>query len=402
MVRPPEGDPAPLDGALCADALAQVSTRPFGWYVHVPYCRIRCGYCDFNTYLPSRLGAAGGPAAWEQAVHREIDLARRVLGTPAPTISTVFFGGGTPTMVAPSVLGGILAHLRDAFPVASEAEITTEANPETVGPRELSALRRAGFNRLSLGMQSATEHVLRTLGRAHTPGRVAQVVGWARAEGWDQLSLDLIYGTPGESVEDWARSLDEAVDLAPDHVSAYALTVEPGTAMGRAVASGALPDVDPDVQADRYLQAEQALRAAGHTNYEISNWARSPEAMARHNLIYWRGHNWWGAGPGAHSHIGGVRWWNVKHPARYASLLAEGNSPAQARETLCARDRRVERVLLEIRILDGLDESVLTPSEQSRLPDLAARGLIERRDGRVHLTLPGRLLADAVVRDLLD
>lgn len=402
MAQLPEGETPPRDGSLPPSALTSLASTPLSWYIHVPYCRVRCGYCDFNTYLPGQLGLEAGPQAWQRAIHQEIDLARTVLGEQTPPISTVFFGGGTPTMVEPEVLGEILAHLRDSFGLTPDAEVTTEANPETVDQSSLERLRATGINRLSLGMQSAVDHVLRTLDREHTPGRVTEVVTWARATGWDQISLDLIYGAPGESADDWSRSLDAVIELEPDHVSAYALTVEPGTAMGRLVASGKLPDVDPDMQADRYLQAEDALTRAGYCNYEISNWARTPESMARHNLAYWRGHNWWGAGPGAHSHIGGVRWWNVKHPGRYAGLLAEGVSPAHARETLSEEDRRVERVLLEIRIVDGLDESVLTDTERGRLKTLTDRGLIERRGGRVHLTLAGRLLADAVVRDLLD
>lgn len=402
MARQPDAEPAPADGALPASALEELPAQPFGWYIHVPYCRVRCGYCDFNTYLASAMPAAGQPDAWEIAIHREIDLARKVLGDRDVPVSTVFFGGGTPTLVPPRVLTGIIGHLCEAFGLLPDAEVTTEANPETIGMAELEALRAGGINRLSVGMQSADEQVLAVLDRMHTSGRVEEVVDWARRAGFDQISLDLIYGTPGESDEDWMASLEAVVAMHPDHVSAYALTVEPGTAMGRRVTSGELPDVDPDVQADRYLMAEERLVASGYLNYEISNWALGQSSVSRHNLGYWRGYNWWGAGPGAHSHIGGVRWWNVRHPARYAALLNAGKAPAEARETLSAQERRLEHLFLGIRTIDGLTPEMLTASEWARLDDLVARGLIVADDQRVVLTLAGRLLADAVVRDLLD
>ena len=302
----------------------------------------------------------------------------------------------------PGQLAAVLKHIRDAFGLSADAEVTTEANPETVGPNELEALRAGGINRLSLGMQSAVPHVLATLDRLHTPGRALEAVAEARAAGFEQISLDLIYGTPGESERDWQTSLDAVIGADPDHVSAYALVIEPGTSMARRVARGELQPVDEDRQADHYLLAEELLTGAGYHNYEVSNWARSVASRARHNLAYWQGANWWGIGPGAHSHVGGVRWWNLRHPARYSAALASGRSPAQAREVLDAASRRTERVLLEIRLADGLPTDVLTTSEQARLPGLVDRGLTVQAGGRVRLTLAGRLLADAVVRDLLD
>ena len=399
---PPPGDPAPADGALPASAVREVTGRPLSFYVHVPFCRVRCGYCDFNTYTADQLGPGGGPDAWLAAVHSEIDLAARVLGEQAPEVSTVFFGGGTPTLLRPSQLTEVLAHIAGRFGLRPGAEVTTEANPETIGPAELDALLVGGINRLSLGMQSAVPHVLATLDRVHTPGRALELVGLARQAGFGQISLDLIYGTPGERPQDWQASLDAVIAADPDHVSAYALVIEPGTAMARRVAHGEIPPTDDDRQADYYLMAENRLKAAGYENYEVSNWARDRSHRARHNLAYWRGDNWWGVGPGAHSHVGGVRWWNLRHPARYAAALEAGHSPAQAREVLDADTRRIERVLLELRISDGLSVEVLTASERGRLPALAARGLIEREDERIRLTLDGRLLADAVIRDLLD
>jgi coproporphyrinogen III oxidase-like Fe-S oxidoreductase len=224
----------------------------------------------------------------------------------------------------------------------------------------------------------------------------------ARAAGFPQISLDLIYGTPGESAADWASSLDAALAAEPDHVSAYALIVEPGTRLAARVRRGELPMPDEDDLADKYLAAETRLSAAGHSAYEVSNWAVRPDARCRHNLAYWRGDHWWGVGPGAHSHVGGVRWWNVKHPSAYADRLAANRSPAYGREQLTADERRTERVLLELRLADGLPLDVLTPTEARRVPSVVARGLAEAVDDRLTLTLRGRLLADGVVRDLLD
>lgn len=398
----PEGSLAPADGTLPPAALSELASRSLGFYVHVPFCRVRCGYCDFNTYTADQLGTGGGPDAWLDAVLAEIDLAARVLGPDAPPVETVFFGGGTPTLLRPDQLASVLARIADRFGLAADAEVTTEANPETVGPAELARLRAGGINRLSLGMQSAVPHVLATLDRVHTPGRALQVVAEARAAGFEQISLDLIYGTPGESAADWQASLDAVTSVGPEHVSAYALVIEPGTAMARKVARGELASVDEDQQADYYLAAEEYLVAHGYANYEVSNWSRGQASRSRHNLAYWRGGNWWGIGPGAHSHVGGVRWWNLKHPARYAAALAAGRSPAQARELLDAETRRIERVLLELRIADGLPTTVLRASEAARLDRFAAAELLVVSNGRVKLTLAGRLLADAIIRDLLD
>lgn len=398
----PEGDPAPSDGRLPSSALQGLASTPLSIYVHVPFCKVRCGYCDFNTYTLDQLGPGGGRDDWLAAVHAELELASRVLGPMTPPVSTVFFGGGTPTLMSPAQLSEVLAVISERFGLQPDAEVTTEANPETVGPPELAALRAGGINRLSLGMQSAVPHVLATLDRVHTPGRALEVVAEARAAGFDQVSLDLIYGTPGESVDDWRRSLDAACAAAPDHISAYALAIEAGTAMARTVARGELEPVDEDRQADFYLIAEQVLAEAGYHNYEVSNWSRERASRARHNLAYWQGANWWGLGPGAHSHVGGVRWWNVKHPARYSGALASGRSPAQARETLDAEDRRIERVLLELRLADGLPVEVLTETERARLSGFADASLLCVDQDRIRLTLRGRLLADAVIRDLLD
>ncbi|SDT04857.1 oxygen-independent coproporphyrinogen-3 oxidase [Friedmanniella luteola] len=401
----PDGVPAPADGALPAAARAEVAAAPLSVYLHVPFCTTRCGYCDFNTYTATELGPEPGAsqAGYAETAARELALAARVLGPEAPPVSTVFVGGGTPTLLPPADLALLLDAVREHLGLAPDAEVTTESNPESVDAADLAALREAGFTRISFGMQSAVPHVLATLDRVHSPGRPQQAVAEARAAGFDSVSLDLIYGTPGESLDDWATSLDAALAAEPDHVSAYALIVEDGTRLAAQVRRGRLPMTDDDDLADKYLLAQERLTAAGHTAYEVSNWARGEEHRCRHNLAYWRGHAWWGVGPGAHSHVGGVRWWNVKHPAAYAGRIAAGVSPAHARELLDADDRRVERVLLELRLSDGLDLAVLTPSERRRVPDLVARGLaaVSAADTLV-LTLTGRLLADGVVRDLLD
>ncbi len=409
----PPGDAAPVDGSLPAASLAVVGERPLGLYLHVPFCRTRCGYCDFNTYTPAELrtgAAAGGAAAvtlgetgdaYLQAAMAEIELAAAVLGPARPPVSTVFVGGGTPTLLAPAELVGLLDRIREVLGLVDGAEVTTEANPESVTPSSLAALRAGGFTRISFGMQSAVPHVLATLDRVHSPGRAVAAVAEARAGGFEQISLDLIYGTPGESLRDWRRSLEVALEAEPDHLSAYALVVEDGTAMAARVHRGELALPDDDDLADKYLLADEVLSGAGFTAYEVSNWARTTDAACRHNLGYWRGHHWWGVGPGAHSHVGGTRWWNVKHPAAYAARLAAGQSPAHARETLSDEERRLEQVLLEIRLAEGMPLDRLAAPGHRRLAELAGRGLVTVADDRLRLTLRGRLLADAVVRELV-
>jgi putative oxygen-independent coproporphyrinogen III oxidase len=395
----PDGEPVPPSGALPATATDGLGTRPFGLYVHVPFCASRCGYCDFNTYLGAELGGGALQASYADTAVAEIRLARRVLGRHAPAVETVFVGGGTPTLLPPADLAKVVQAVREEFGLAADAEVTTEANPDSVDARALADLRAAGFTRVSFGMQSVVSRVLRVLDRTHTPGRAQAAAKEAFAAGFEQVSLDLIYGTPGESDADWQASLDAALDAAPTHVSAYALIVEDGTRLGRDVARGRLPAPDDDVLADRYLLAEQALSPLGW--YEVSNWGEP----CRHNIGYWRGGDWWGIGPGAHSHVGGVRWWNVKHPASYAERLAADLSPAAGREVLDAEDRRVERVLLEVRLRDGLPLDVLRAAGRAAASRAVGDGLLDPAaydDGRAVLTLRGRLLADAVVRDLVD
>jgi putative oxygen-independent coproporphyrinogen III oxidase len=402
--RPPEGKPPPPDGSLPPPAVAAVGSRPFGVYVHVPYCAARCGYCDFNTYTAAELGGGASQATYAATAIGEVRLARRVLGEAHLPVSTVFFGGGTPTLLPAEDLGAILAGLAGEFALTPGAEVTSEANPESVDPASLERLREQGVNRLSLGMQSGREHVLATLDRRHRPGRPEACVRWAREAGFERVSLDLIYGTPGETLADWRASLDAALGAGADHVSAYALVVEPGTALARRVARGELPAPDEDDLADKYLLADEVLQAAGMPAYELSNWARAGHEC-RHNLGYWRNDDWWGIGPGAHSHVQGVRWWNVRHPAAYADRLAAGHSPAQAREVLDRSTRRTEDVLLRLRLAEGLPVDRLSRFGRVAAARALADGLLEPEPyplGRLVLTLRGRLLADAVVRELVD
>ncbi|MFI6831281.1 radical SAM family heme chaperone HemW [Kribbella sp. NPDC050241] len=395
----PEGEVAPRDGALPETAVREAATRPLGFYLHVPFCASRCGYCDFNTYTATELGGGASQASYADTAIGEVRMARRVLQSLDQPVDTVFFGGGTPTLLPAKDLGKMLAAVRDEFGLAPGAEVTTEANPESVDPAYLEGLLEAGFTRVSFGMQSASSHVLRILDRQHTPGRALDAVKEATAAGFEHVNLDLIYGTPGESLDDWRASLESALSAQPDHVSAYALIVEDGTQLARRVRRGELPMPDDDDLADKYVLADEMLSAQGLTWYEVSNWARTEDARCRHNELYWRGDTWWGIGPGAHSHVGGVRWWNVKHPSAYADRLGADDSPAYARETLDAETRRVERVLLEIRLSAGLPLDVLDDEGRAaaeRMPDL-----VTREADRLVLTRQGRLLADAVVRDLL-
>jgi putative oxygen-independent coproporphyrinogen III oxidase len=401
----PIGDPAPADGLLPPSAAVGAEDRAFGVYLHVPFCRVRCGYCDFNTYTADELrGAKRGDFAGQAA--EEVRFAAAALaasGLPPRAASTVFLGGGTPTMLPSVDLAHLLGAVRKTFGLADDAEVTTEANPDSVDAAYLRDLRAAGFTRVSFGMQSAVPSVLRTLDRTHDPERLPLVVRWAREAGLD-VSLDLIYGTPGETLDDWRTSLDAVLALEPDHVSAYALIVEEGTALARRIRSGALPAPDDDLQADMYDLADERLEAAGLRWYEVSNWSRDRGTRSRHNLAYWTGDDWWGVGPGAHSHVGGVRWWNVKHPAAYAQRIAAGESPAAGRETLDEPTRALERVLLETRLVDGMPVARLAPEGRTAVAGLIADGLVvpaAALAGRVVLTRPGRLLADAVVRRLL-
>ncbi|MFT4234234.1 MAG: radical SAM family heme chaperone HemW [Microbacterium sp.] len=365
----------------------------FGVYVHVPFCSVRCGYCDFNTYTADELGEGATRASYADSAIAEIRRAAEVTGPQ--TVETVFLGGGTPTQLAAADLVRILAAVDKAWGLAPGAEVTTEANPDSVDPASLATLREGGFTRISFGVQSAVPHVLRVLDRTHDPARVPDAVRWAREAGFEQVSVDLIYGSPTESMDDWRRTVEQAVALEPDHVSAYALIVEEGTAFARKVARGEVVMPDDDETADKYVLADEMFEAAGLGWYELSNWATGEAAQCRHNVLYWTGGEWWGVGPGAHSYLWGRRWWNVKHPAAYARRLAAGESVEAGSEVIDAGAARLEEVMLRARLRSGLDPSGLPPHEH-----LIDDGLLEKAGERLVLTRQGRLLADLVIRAL--
>jgi oxygen-independent coproporphyrinogen-3 oxidase len=399
--------PAASPARFPASATECLGTRPFGVYVHVPFCASRCGYCDFNTYTASELeGSGASPAGWLEAVRRELDLAVETLGASGrvPAADTVFVGGGTPSLLGAAGLADVLSAVRTTFGLAPGAEVTTEANPESTSPEFFAGLADAGYTRVSLGMQSAAPSVLAVLDRRHTPGRPVAAALEARRAGIGQVSMDLIYGTPGETDDDLRASLDAVLGAGVDHVSAYALIVEDGTALSRRIRRGELPAPVDDVAADRYELVDDVLARAGMSWYEVSNWSVSEGTRCRHNLGYWGDGDWWGAGPGAHGHVGGVRWWNVKHPARYAAALAEGGSPEAGREHLTPAERHEERVLLGVRLAEGLPVEELDGRGRRAATGAVADGLLSEtalRAGRAVLTRRGRLLADAVVRALL-
>ncbi|KJL19755.1 Oxygen-independent coproporphyrinogen-III oxidase 1 [Microbacterium oxydans] len=398
----PLGDPAPADGRLPAD-LPIDGRVPFSAYLHIPFCTVRCGYCDFNTYTSTELRGAK-QEDYASTLISEIALARGVLddaGALRP-MDTVFFGGGTPTLLPAGDLARMLGAATDAFGLAEGAEVTVEANPDTVTPEVAQTLARAGVTRMSVGMQSAVPHVLAALDRTHRPENVRTAVTAAKDAGL-AVSVDLIYGAPGESLTDWEASLDAALALEPDHISAYALIIEDGTKLARQIRRGEVPTPDDDLQADMYELADSRLAAGGFDWYEVSNWARTPDRRSRHNLAYWRGNDWWGFGPGAHSHVAGLRWWNVKHPAAYAQRLAASESPAAGTERPDDESRTLERILLLSRIREGIAIDDVPSANRSRVAGLIADGLVDPLaaiQGRVQLTLRGRLLADAVVREL--
>ncbi|MGO9041098.1 MAG: radical SAM family heme chaperone HemW [Mycobacterium sp.] len=378
-------------------ALEPSPGQPFGLYVHVPFCITRCGYCDFNTYTPAELGGVN-PDAWMQALGKELELAAARLH--APTLNTVFVGGGTPSLLGGQRVATLLDMVREHFAVAPDAEVTTEANPESAWPDFFEAIRAAGYTRVSLGMQSVSPRVLGVLDRIHTPNRSADCAREALAADFEHVSLDLIYGTPGESDDDLLRSVDTAIATGVDHVSAYALVVEEGTALARRVRSGELAPPDDDVLAHRYELVDARLSEAGMSWYEVSNWSR-PGGECRHNLGYWNGGQWWGAGPGAHGYVGATRWWNVKHPNAYADIVAGAALPVAGFEALDSVALHTEDVLLKIRLRQGLPMERLDAAERERAEAAIADGLLVARDDRLVLTARGRLLADAVVRTLL-
>ncbi len=376
--RPTTARPAPA---------APDAVTPSGLYVHVPFCLTRCGYCDFNAY--AGLGHLAG--RYVAALRREADLAAP--GWAGERFVSVFFGGGTPTMLEPAWLLGVLDHLRERFHVEPGAEVTVEANPDTVDERSLAALRAGGVTRLSIGAQSFDPRVLEALERVHGPGSVRRAFAAARAAGFENVNLDLIYGAHGESLASWRRTLEEAIELGPEHISAYALTIEPATPLGRKVAAGLVPPPDPDLQADMFELACELLRAAGYRHYEVSNWAR-PGSECLHNLGYWERRPYLGLGAGAHSARGDRRWWNLRPPLAYLAAVEAGRLPVGGEERLTPEERRLEEAFLRLRTSRGLPASEV-PADAAA--ELLERGLLARSDGHVVPTERGMLLLNELV-----
>ena len=407
MAQLPRGEEAPADGLI--PAAFDSSNSTFHAYVHIPYCLTRCGYCDFNTYTASELGGNSRSDYYQQVI-KEIEFSKKVLdesGIKPRPISTIFFGGGTPTLLDAEHLIAIYEALVGTFGILADAEVTTEANPDSVNREYLQKLKDAGFTRVSFGMQSAVPKVLQVLERTHNPENVTLNVAHAQEVGLS-TSVDLIYGSPGEGLLDWEESLKAAIALNTDHISAYSLIVEPGTKLFRQISSGELPEPDEDLHADMYLLAENMLADVGFTNYEVSNWAKDFGARSAHNIAYWQSQDWWGYGPGAHSHVSGVRWWNVKHPAAYSERISAGVSPALEREIVDAANREVEKVMLETRLVQGVDLNWLKArgfANAKAVAELIADELVvpsQIFEGKVVLTVKGRLLADHVIRKLLE
>ena len=393
MAALPEGSPAPLDGNLTN--LFDLVNKPFSLYVHVPYCLKRCGYCDFNTYTPSELDREDQIESWLNSAVKEIELARRVLKEEL-TIDTIFFGGGTPSLLDSNTVDNFIQSVKSNFKLKPGLEITIEANPDSITEEKSQRWLNSGINRVSIGMQSSTKEVLKKLDRTHNPDNVSHSVDILKKSGFDNFSLDLIYGTPGESLNDWENSLKDAIALNPPHISAYSLVIEPGTKMGAQLNRGEISQVNDDEAADKYQLADEMLNKNNYSWYEISNWAKK-DKECKHNLNYWLGNNWWGIGPGAHSHVNGVRWWNHKLPKVWRELLEKQNSPALAREVLSEDQIKSEQIMLLSRLRTGLGNQEL---DENRIENLIANQLATLDANKIVLTLKGRLLADEVFRQL--
>ena len=395
MAALPEGDPAPSDGKL--PNIGNLKNKPFSLYVHVPYCSKRCGYCDFNTYTPSELDRDDQIESWLQSAIKETIFARKIL-VEELTVDTIFFGGGTPSLLEASVIKEFINNVSKHFELKKDLEITLEANPDTITQSKAEDWLKAGINRISLGMQSSATNVLQVLDRTHNPANVLSSVEILKKAGFTNFSLDLIYGTPGESLEDWSNSLKDAIAINPPHISAYSLVIEPGTKMGSQLSRGEIKAVSDDDAADKYQLAEKLLNENGYSWYEISNWAKENKEC-QHNLNYWKGNNWWGIGPGAHSHINGVRWWNQKLPKNWRESLDKDQSPALAREKLTNEQIRNEEVMLLSRLKTGINRSDF---DQKNVEKLIEDKLVNDVSGKLELTLEGRLLADVVFRQLTE
>jgi putative oxygen-independent coproporphyrinogen III oxidase len=375
------------------------------FYIHIPYCVKRCGYCDFNTYTPAELQISTGLTqisnSYIELLIREINMAKAQVGEAR--VPTIFFGGGTPSLMEPSDIARVITEIKNKFGLSEDCEITLETNPDTVDREKLAAFKAAGINRISFGMQSAVPHVLATLDRTHNPDNLPQVTKWAAEVGFKDISVDLIYGTPGETLEDWHTSIDAALALPINHISAYALIVEEGTKLANAIKRGEIANVDDDLTAEKYLMADVAFNKAGFTWYELSNWSKD-SGESKHNIAYWLNKNWWGAGPGAHSHINGKRWWNVKHPNLYREKLLQNISPELDSEVLEPIQIESERLMLSIRLPEGITKDSLSSDQILSLHQYVESGALDNAKwdaGTVSLTLTGRLIADRIVREIL-
>jgi len=376
------------------------------FYIHIPYCVKRCGYCDFNTYTPSELKITEGLAqisnSYIDLLLMEIKAAKSQVSQSA-NVPSIFFGGGTPSLMQPDDIGRVISTIKSEFTLLPDAEITMECNPDTVTKESLAAFRAMGVNRVSFGMQSAVKHVLATLDRTHNPENLLQATTWAKEVGFSEISVDLIYGTPGESLADWQTSIDAALTLPITHISAYALIIEEGTKLAAQIKRGEVAPVDDDLTAEKYLVADKAFTAAGFEWYELSNWAKSG-SLSKHNLAYWLGDNWWGAGPGAHSHLNGKRFWNVKHPNLYKERVLANQSPVADSEVLEELQIESERLMLSLRLPSGLDKKSLNELQLAELSSYVQSGHLDQANwnhGRATLTLDGRLIADRILRQIL-
>lgn len=370
-------------------------TNKFGVYVHVPFCTVRCGYCDFNTYTPDELKRNDASDAWADSLLEEITFSFKQIVRPQ-ALDSIFFGGGTPSLLTSEVLKKIFFKINSEFKFSQDIEITLEANPDTITHEKAKAWLDLGINRISIGMQSSDPAVLKTLDRTHNPENVKKAVEILQTVGIANFSLDLIYGTPGENLASWEQTVNSALELNPPHISAYALTIEPGTALYRKMKSQQIKTVSADDQADKYLLIDQILSQRSLTWYEISNWSK-PGFECRHNLIYWNNQNWWGYGPGAHSHLNGVRWWNVKHPFSYSKKLFEENSAIEDREILSVEQKALEKVMLKLRLRSSnLDEFVPKAAQVS----WRRAGFLSKDKNNFELTPKGRLMLDTLVNQL--
>ena len=376
------------------------------FYIHIPYCIKRCGYCDFNTYTPGELQITTGlndiSNSYIDLLIKEIELARAEVGENV-IVPSIFFGGGTPSLMQASDIGRVISTIKNGFNLSADAEITMECNPDTVSNESLTQFKEVGVNRLSFGMQSAVKHVLETLDRTHNPDNLLQVTSWADQIGFKEISVDLIYGTPGESISDWQTSIDAALSLPITHISAYALIVEEGTKLAAQIKRGQVNPVDDDLAAEKYLIADQAFTSAGFDWYELSNWAK-PNSASKHNLAYWLGDNWWGAGPGAHSHLNGRRFWNVKHPNLYKEKIESNQSPIAGSESLEELQRESERLMLSLRLPTGVAKKTLNEQQLLELSEYVESGHLDQsnwNEGRATLTVDGRLIADRILRQIL-